>query len=163
GSLRSHLRVTDRELGFRPIGNTASPSRFPPAPFRATEGRKSLPEEDAMQRTKPPFRADHVGSILPTAPINAPRPNPHKPHTPAELKGVEDGETEKIIKKREEVGPNFVTDGEYRRSWWHFDFFWGLTGVKKVTLDHGIQFHGVETRRDSVGIGGKLDFPADHP
>jgi 5-methyltetrahydropteroyltriglutamate--homocysteine methyltransferase len=117
-----------------------------------------------MQRTKPPFRADHVGSILRSAPIKDARAKHEKGKiTAEELKSVEDREIEKIIKKQEQVGLQLATDGEYRRSWWHFDFFWGLTGVKKVTLDHGIQFHGVETRRDSVGIGGKLDFPADHP
>jgi 5-methyltetrahydropteroyltriglutamate--homocysteine methyltransferase len=117
-----------------------------------------------MQRTKPPFRADHVGSILRSAAIKEARTKREKGQIDAAaLKAVEDREIEKIIKKQEEVGLQLATDGEYRRSWWHFDFFWGLTGIEKTVLDHGIQFHGVETRRDSLSVGGKLDFPADHP
>ena len=117
-----------------------------------------------MQRTKPPFRADHVGSILRSAAIKEARTKHEKGQIDAAaLKAVEDREIEKIIKKQEEVGLQLATDGEYRRSWWHFDFFWGLTGIEKTVLDHGIQFHGVETRRDSLSVGGKLDFPADHP
>ena len=117
-----------------------------------------------MQRTKPPYRADHVGSILRSAPIKAARAKREKAKITAdELKAIEDREIEKIIKKQEEIGLKLVTDGEYRRSWWHFDFFWGLTGVEKVILDHGIQFHGVETRPESLRIAGKLDFPASHP
>jgi 5-methyltetrahydropteroyltriglutamate--homocysteine methyltransferase len=117
-----------------------------------------------MQRTKPPFRADHVGSILRSAAIKEARTKHEKGQIDtAALKAVEDREIEKIIKKQEEVGLQLATDGEYRRSWWHFDFFWGLTGIEKTVLDHGIQFHGVETRRDSLSVSGKLDFPADHP
>jgi 5-methyltetrahydropteroyltriglutamate--homocysteine methyltransferase len=122
------------------------------------------PEEKAMPRTKPPFRADHVGSILRSAPIKDARAKHEKGEiTAADLARVEDGEIEKIIRKQEEIGLQLATDGEYRRSWWHFDFFWGLTGCEKVVLDHGIQFHGVETRPETVRITGKLDFPANHP
>jgi 5-methyltetrahydropteroyltriglutamate--homocysteine methyltransferase len=117
-----------------------------------------------MQRTKPPFRADHVGSILRSAPIKDARAKRDTGVlSAADLKQVEDREIVKIIKKQEDIGLQLATDGEYRRSWWHFDFFWGLTGCEKVVLDHGIQFHGVETRPETVRITGKLDFPADHP
>jgi 5-methyltetrahydropteroyltriglutamate--homocysteine methyltransferase len=117
-----------------------------------------------MQRTKPPFRADHVGSILRSAPIKAARAKCEQGAiTAADLKEVEDREIEKIVRKQEDIGLKLATDGEYRRSWWHFDFFWGLTGCEKVVLDHGIQFHGVETRPETVRIVGKLDFPPDHP
>ena len=47
----------------------------------------------------------------------------------AQLKEIEDREIEKVIKKQEEVGLKLATDGEFRRSWWHFDFFKGLNGV----------------------------------
>jgi len=117
-----------------------------------------------MQRNKPPFRADHVGSILRSAPIKEARAKRDKGEITAdELKAVEDREIEKIIRKQEEIGLQLATDGEYRRSWWHFDFFWGLEGVEKVVLDHGIQFHGVETRPESIRVAGKVDFPASHP
>ena len=115
-------------------------------------------------RTKPPFRADHVGSILRSAAIQSARAKHQKGEiTAADLKAVEDREIETIIKKQEELGLQLATDGEYRRSWWHLDFCWGLTGCEKVTLPHGIQFRGVATRPEGYRIAGKLDFPSDHP
>jgi 5-methyltetrahydropteroyltriglutamate--homocysteine methyltransferase len=120
--------------------------------------------EDPMQRTKPPFRADEVGSLLRSAPIKEARAKREQGAiTAAALKAIEDQEIEKIVKKQEETGLKLATDGEYRRSWWHFDFFWGLTGCEKIRLDHGIKFHGVESRPEAMRITGKLDFPADHP
>src|SRR5262249_44424211 len=118
----------------------------------------------AMQRSKPPFRADHVGSILRSAPIKKARAKHEKGEiTAAELREIEDLEIKTIVKKQEGLGLHAVTDGEYRRSWWHLDFFWGLTGCDKIMLDHGIKFHGMETRPEGIKITGKLDFPADHP
>jgi 5-methyltetrahydropteroyltriglutamate--homocysteine methyltransferase len=117
-----------------------------------------------MQRQKPPFRADEVGSLLRSAPIREARAQREQGAiTAQELRAVEDREIEKIIKKQEEVGLRLATDGEYRRSWWHLDFFWGLAGCEKISLDHGIKFHGVETRPEGMRITGKLDFPVDHP
>src|SRR5262245_39364249 len=115
-------------------------------------------------RTKPPFRADHVGSILRSAAIQSARAKAAKGEiTAAELKAVEDREIETIVKKQEEIGLQLATDGEYRRSWWHLDFYWGLTGCEKVTLPHGIQFRGVQRRPEGYRITGKLGFPCDHP
>jgi 5-methyltetrahydropteroyltriglutamate--homocysteine methyltransferase len=117
-----------------------------------------------MQREKPPFRADEVGSLLRSGPIKDARAGREQGAITADqLREVEDREIEKIIKKQEEVGLKLATDGEYRRSWWHLDFFWGLTGCEKLKLDHGIKFHGVETKPESVHIVGKLDFPPNHP
>ena len=117
-----------------------------------------------MQREKPPFRADEVGSLLRSATIKEARAKREQGAiTAQELRAVEDREIEKIVKKQEEVGLRLATDGEYRRSWWHLDFFWGLEGCEKLRLEHGIKFHGVETRPEGMRITGKLDFPADHP
>ena len=74
---------------------------------------------------------------------------------------VEDREIEKIIKKQEEVGLKLATDGEFRRSWWHFDFFKGLKGVELISAPP-IKFHGVETKAEAIKITGKVDF-AGHP
>jgi 5-methyltetrahydropteroyltriglutamate--homocysteine methyltransferase len=116
-----------------------------------------------MTRTKPPFRADVVGSILRTAPLKEARAKREKGEINAEqLKEVEDREIEKIIKKQEEVGLKVATDGEYRRSWWHFDFYGMLDGVEIYELDHGIQFQGVQTKPRSIRIHGKLGF-SNHP
>ena len=116
-----------------------------------------------MTRNKPPFRADVVGSLLRTAPLKEARAKRERGEiSGAGLKEVEDREIEKIIKKQEEVGLKLVTDGEFRRSWWHFDFFGMLDGVEMYTLDHGIQFHGVQTKAQSIRIKGKLGF-SNHP
>jgi 5-methyltetrahydropteroyltriglutamate--homocysteine methyltransferase len=114
-------------------------------------------------RTKPPFRADHVGSILRTAPVKEARAQREKGAiTPAQLKEVEDREIEKIIKKQEEIGLELATDGEFRRAWWHFDFFSMLDGVELYELDHGIQFHGVQTKMQSIKVTGKIGL-SNHP
>ena len=81
----------------------------------------------------------------------------------AQLKEVEDREIEKIIKKQEEVGLQCATDGEFRRSWWHFDFYGMLDGVEIHEIDHGIQFQGVQTKHLSPRITGKLGFSGSHP
>jgi len=80
----------------------------------------------------------------------------------ADLKSVEDREIERVIKKQEGVGLQAVTDGEFRRSWWHLDFLWGLDGVERHVMDTGIAFAGVTTRNEGVRVTGKLGFSA-HP
>ena len=84
-----------------------------------------------MQRKAPPFRADHVGSLLRPAALKEARAK-HERHeiTADALRAVEDREIERAIGKQEEVGLKLATDGELRRSWWQFDFFKGLDGVK---------------------------------
>jgi 5-methyltetrahydropteroyltriglutamate--homocysteine methyltransferase len=117
-----------------------------------------------MPTNTPPFRADMVGSLLRTPPLKDARAKREKGQiTSTQLKTVEDEEIKKIIKKQEQVGLQLATDGEFRRSWWHFDFFWHLTGCERVVLDHGIQFHGVQTKPESLKVTGKLGFPLDHP
>jgi 5-methyltetrahydropteroyltriglutamate--homocysteine methyltransferase len=116
-----------------------------------------------MPRSKPPFRADVVGSILRTAALKDARAKREKGEIDAaQLKELEDREIEKIIKKQEEVGLQVATDGEFRRSWWHFDFYDMLDGVEIQELDHGIQFQGVQTRPRTPRITGKLGF-SNHP
>ena len=114
-------------------------------------------------RTKPPFRADHVGSILRSAPLKEAREKAAKGEiTAAQLKAVEDREIPIIIAKQEEIGLQLTTDGEYRRSWWHFDFFGMLDGVEIYEIDHGIQFQGIQTKPLSIRVNGKIGF-SNHP
>jgi 5-methyltetrahydropteroyltriglutamate--homocysteine methyltransferase len=111
------------------------------------------------QRTTPPFRADHVGSLLRPAALKKAREQRAKGEIDAAaLKAVEDREIERAIKKQEEVGLKLATDGEFRRSWWHFDFFKGLSGVTPIETSTGIKFHGVETKHEGLNITGKVDF-----
>ncbi len=114
-------------------------------------------------RTKPPFRADHVGSFLRSTAIKEARDKREKGQIGAdELKAVEDREIRELIRKQEGVGLKLATDGEYRRSWWHFDFYGMLDGVEIYELDHGIQFQGVQTKPRSIRVTGKIDFTS-HP
>ncbi len=111
-----------------------------------------------------PFRADMVGSLLRSGTLKTARENRDKGKvSAAELTAIEDAEIRKIVAKQEAIGLKGITDGEFRRSWWHFDFLWGLTGVEKVSTGQGIQFAGVQTKAETAKVTGKLDFPANHP
>jgi 5-methyltetrahydropteroyltriglutamate--homocysteine methyltransferase len=115
------------------------------------------------QRTKPPFRADHVGSLLRPAALKDARAKFAKGEIDAgALKAVEDREIERVIKKQEDAGLQAVTDGEFRRSWWHLDFLWGLDGVEKHVMETGVAFAAVTTRNDGIKVTGKLGF-SGHP
>jgi 5-methyltetrahydropteroyltriglutamate--homocysteine methyltransferase len=115
------------------------------------------------QRTKPPFRADHVGSLLRPAALKAARERFAKGEIDADaLKAVEDREIERVIKKQEEVGLQSITDGEFRRSWWQLDFLWGLDGIEKHVMEQGVAFAGVTTRNEGLKVSGKIGF-SGHP
>ncbi|MBI3704276.1 MAG: 5-methyltetrahydropteroyltriglutamate--homocysteine S-methyltransferase [Rhizobiales bacterium] len=114
-------------------------------------------------RTKPPFRADHVGSLLRPAALKLARERRAKGEIDAgELKAVEDREIERVIRRQEDVGLQSITDGEFHRSWWHLDFLWGLDGVEKHIMDSGVAFAAVTTRNEGVKVTGKLGS-AKHP
>jgi 5-methyltetrahydropteroyltriglutamate--homocysteine methyltransferase len=120
-------------------------------------------EKRMSPRTKPPFRADHVGSLLRPAALKQARERRGKGEIgTAELKAVEDSAITDIIKKQEAVGLQAITDGEFRRSWWHLDFLWGLDGVERSVMDSGIAFAAVTTRNEGVRVTGKIGF-SNHP
>jgi 5-methyltetrahydropteroyltriglutamate--homocysteine methyltransferase len=116
-----------------------------------------------MQRSKPPFRADHVGSLLRPAALKEARAKRAKAEiSSAELNVIEDREIERIVRKQEESGLKSITDGEFRRSWWHLDFLWGLDGVERYAMDRGMAFAGMQTRAEGARIAGPLGF-SGHP
>jgi 5-methyltetrahydropteroyltriglutamate--homocysteine methyltransferase len=116
-----------------------------------------------MSRTRPPFRADHVGSLLRPAALKEARAKRERGEITADqLQEVENREIEKVIRKQEEIGLELATDGEFRRSWWQFDFYKGLDGVELYSTGQGIAFAGVATRAESVRVVGKIDF-SSHP
>src|SRR5690606_20175713 len=82
-----------------------------------------------------------------------------------ELKRVEDAAVTDIVKMQQNIGFKAVTDGEMRRSFWHYDFMGALTGfeLEEREPEKGVQFHGVTLRPIFPVITGKLDFPDDHP
>src|ERR1700687_2059670 len=115
------------------------------------------------KRTKPPFRADHVGSLLRPAALKTARQQRAKGEIDAAaLKAIEDREIERVIKRQEELGLQSITDGEFRRSWWHLDFLWGLDGVEKHVMDTGVAFAAVTTRNEGLKVSGKIGF-SGHP
>jgi len=110
-----------------------------------------------MQRDAPPYRADHVGSLLRSAPLKEARAKRAAGQLSAEaLKEIEDNEIRKIIARQEAIGLQSVTDGEFRRAYWHFDFLAGLDGVEMTEAAHGIQFAGVQSKAEAPFVSGKL-------
>ena len=111
----------------------------------------------------PPFRADHVGSLLrPAALKDARRRYADGTLDAAGLKAVEDREIERIIRKQQDLGLSGITDGELRRSWWHLDFLWGLDGIAEHQADFAIGFVGATPRTAGVRIDGRIGF-SGHP
>ncbi len=111
----------------------------------------------------PPFRADIVGSFLRTAAIKDARARHEAGQLDdAGLRAVEDREITALVAKQKDAGLQLATDGEFRRAWWHYDFFGALSGVDLVESDHGIQFQGVQTKSQALKIRGPIGFPADH-
>ena len=91
------------------------------------------------------------GSLLRPAALKEARERRAKGEITADaLKVVEDRAIEEIIKKQEAVGLQAISDGEFRRSWWHLDFLWGLDGVERHVMDAGITFAAVTTRNEGV-------------
>ena len=116
-----------------------------------------------MYSNNAPFRYDFVGSFLRPAPIKAARAAFAAGELDAAgLKEVEDREIRKLISHQKAAGYHTITDGEFRRSYWHLDFMWGLQGLQEITLDHGYIFHGEETTPGSVQVVGKISGE-NHP
>src|SRR5919202_6763392 len=85
------------------------------------------------KRTKPPFRADHVGSLLRPARLLRAREDHASGRIDAdELRRIEDEAIREIVRKQEEVGLQSATDGEFRRASWHMDFIYQLGGITKA-------------------------------
>ena len=76
---------------------------------------------------------------------------------------VEDAQIKELVQKEAAAGLKVVTDGEFRRSYWHLDTFWGFGGIEHTTQTHGYFFHDEETRNDSAQVAGKIRFTGAHP
>ncbi|EPE7489047.1 cobalamin-independent methionine synthase II family protein [Cronobacter universalis] len=116
-----------------------------------------------MQRQHAPFRADIVGSFLrPDAIKQARQQFAAGEIDAAHLRKVEDDAIRHAVEQQCACGLHVVTDGEFRRAWWHLDFFGALQGVELVEVNQGIQFNGIQTKAQSVRVTGKVAF-GDHP
>ncbi|WP_342048665.1 5-methyltetrahydropteroyltriglutamate--homocysteine S-methyltransferase [Bacillus sp. OTU530] len=108
---------------------------------------------------KAPFKADHVGSFLRTAPIKEARTAYANEEIDKDaLKAVEDTEIAKLVQKQIEVGLKSITDGEFRRSWWHLDFLSGLEGVAEFETEYISNFKGAKTKNTAIKVVGKVGF-----
>jgi 5-methyltetrahydropteroyltriglutamate--homocysteine methyltransferase len=117
-----------------------------------------------MPRTKPPFRSDHVGSLLRPAALKEARARRDRGEIGAdELRAVEDREIVAVIKKQENVGLQSVTDGEFRRAFWNYDFLGRLDGVEAYLGERKIKFQGPQPKPMMLRVIGKLGSYSPHP
>ena len=131
----------------------------------ACAGDDSFPgTQNHMPRTKPPFRADHVGSLLRPAALKQARAKRGRGEiTAEELKTIEDREIEAVIRKQEEAGLRSVTDGEFRRAFWNYDFLGQLDGVEAYLGERKIKFQGPQPKPMMLRVIGKLGGYRAHP
>ena len=131
----------------------------------ACAGDDSYPEHRTiMPRTKPPFRADHVGSLLRPAVLKQARARRERGEiTAEELKTIEDREIEAVIRKQEEAGLRSVTDGEFRRAFWNYDFLGQLDGVEAYLGERKIKFQGPQPKPMMLRVIGRLGGYRAHP
>ena len=114
---------------------------------------------------KAPFRLDHVGSFLRPERLKEARSKFSAGEiTAEELERVENEEIIALIEKEKELGLKSVTDGEFRRAFWHLDFLENLDGVELVEVDHfSVQFKDKDVKPKTLRIVGKVDFSENHP
>jgi 5-methyltetrahydropteroyltriglutamate--homocysteine methyltransferase len=109
-----------------------------------------------------PFRAEHVGSLLRPAKLKTARARHFAGEITAEQLALEeDCAIREVIARQEQAGLEDITDGEFRRSFWHLDFFSGLQGVEVREVAEGIQFKGGQTKAKGLKVSGKIT-PASH-
>ena len=114
---------------------------------------------------KAPFRLDYVGSFLRPERLKEARAKFNDGEiTAEELERVENEEIIALIEKEKELGLKSVTDGEFRRAFWHLDFLENLDGVELVEVDHfSVQFKDKDVKPKTLRIVGKVDFSENHP
>jgi 5-methyltetrahydropteroyltriglutamate--homocysteine methyltransferase len=115
-------------------------------------------------RNRPPFRADHVGSLLRPAPLKEARAKRERGEITADaLKTVEDREIATIIRRQEDIGLMAVTDGEFRRAFWNYDFLGELDGVEAYLGERKIKFQGPNPKPMMLRVTGNLGTFSSHP
>jgi 5-methyltetrahydropteroyltriglutamate--homocysteine methyltransferase len=117
-----------------------------------------------QERTKPPFRADHVGSLIrPDALINARQAAEKGEIPPAELARIQHDAIHGVVRMQEEIGLKLVTDGEFNRFSWQRDFLLKIGNVKPMPSKLTVRFHSAAGTRDhtppSLQVAGKLSRP----
>jgi methionine synthase II (cobalamin-independent) len=118
------------------------------------------------RRTTPPFRADHVGSLLRPAQLLRAREQFAAGRLPAEeLRAVEDEAIRDVVRMQREVGLQSATDGEFRRASWHMDFIYQLGGIEKAPGEINVKFRNdrgeIEYTPAAIHVAEKVHL--DHP
>src|SRR4051794_34927754 len=122
-------------------------------PRRAKESHVSL-------RTTPPFRADHVGSLLRPEPLLEARPaNARGEITDEQLASTEDAAIADVVRLQQDAGLQTVTDGEFRRTSWHMDFIYQIQGIRRTEEQLEVHFHNAEGDLDFTSAGLVVDSP----
>jgi 5-methyltetrahydropteroyltriglutamate--homocysteine methyltransferase len=116
-----------------------------------------------LRRTTPPFRADHVGSLLrPPALKQARDARQRGEITAAQLRAAEDAAIRDVVRMQEDIGLQGITDGELRRGSWHMDFLYQIGGVTRVQDNLKVQFHNekgdIEFTPSALRITGRLAY-----
>jgi 5-methyltetrahydropteroyltriglutamate--homocysteine methyltransferase len=116
-----------------------------------------------MKRDQPPFRADHVGSLLRPPQLLEARESAKRNEISAQqLREVEDRSIREVVRMQEDIGLQGVTDGEFRRSSWHMDFLYQVGGVTKVQDNLTVTFHNekgdIEFTPAALRVTGKLEL-----
>jgi 5-methyltetrahydropteroyltriglutamate--homocysteine methyltransferase len=127
---------------------------------------QTVNETTTGRRSSPPFRADHVGSLLrPPQLMRARDDSAARRISPEELRAVEDEAIREAVKMQRDVGLQSATDGEFRRASWHMDFIYELGGIEKSPGDIKVQFHNeqgdIEYKPAAIHVSEKVHL--DHP
>ena len=117
-----------------------------------------------IMTAQPPFKYDVVGSFLRPDYLKKAREEFANGTIDAkQLKDVEDKAIKELVAKEKEVGLQAVTDGEFRRRYWHLDFLADLEGVEEIKADHwSVHFKGHQPKAATLKITDKIDF-GNHP
>ena len=116
-----------------------------------------------MSKLQTPFRYDFVGSFLrPQALKDAKAAYRDGKITKEEFDKVVNEEITKVVAKQKELGFHAITDGEFRRTFWHLDFMWGLDGVAHENTGNGVKFDAELAVLDDTYLVGKIKAKA-HP
>jgi 5-methyltetrahydropteroyltriglutamate--homocysteine methyltransferase len=111
-------------------------------------------------RTKPPFRADHVGSLLRPPELLKARDDFEAGRIDAaELRGIEDDAIRKVVRMQEDVGLQSATDGEFRRTSWHMDFIYRLGGIRSTDQKIQVHFRNADGELDFESAALAIDAP----
>ncbi|WP_046469024.1 5-methyltetrahydropteroyltriglutamate--homocysteine S-methyltransferase [Allosalinactinospora lopnorensis] len=117
--------------------------------------------EHTSRRTVPPFRADHVGSLLrPRNLLEARAEHAEGRIGDDDLRRIEDDAIRDVVRMQESVGLQSATDGEFRRSSWHMDFIYQLEGVSRAQDEMRVTFHNeqgdIEFTPAALRVDGKI-------